>query len=378
MKPVGHEKSTECCQVSAGTLCITPGSRLDAETAGPLWRKTLDALQSDDVRQVDVQAEQVTYCDVTGIVFLMDIRARCEARRMAFALHDFPEQFEHLFDLFDPDALQDRAVKKTQRSSLPEEVGATAAALWRDMRAMVSFTGECCCAAVYALTHPARARCGEMLLIIEKAGVNAFPIVAMLGFLLGLILAFQSAVPMAQFGAGIYVSNLVSISLLRELGPLITAIILAGRSGSAFAAELGTMKVNDEINALLIMGFNPVRFLAVPRVLAAMIVMPLLTVFANLFGLIGAGIVVCGMGYPLVTYYNRVLSSVHVNDFVGGLFKAVVFGMLVAGIGCLRGLQTGSGAQAVGDSTTRSVVSGIVLIVVTDGLFAVLFYHLGI
>jgi phospholipid/cholesterol/gamma-HCH transport system permease protein len=183
---------------------------------------------------------------------------------------------------------------------------------------------------------------------------------------------------MAQFGAGIYVSNLVSISLLRELGPLITAIILAGRSGSAFAAELGTMKVNDEINALLIMGFNPVRFLAVPRVLAAMIVMPLLTVFANLFGLIGAGIVVCGMGYPLVTYYNRVLSSVHVNDFVGGLFKAVVFGMLVAGIGCLRGLQTGSGAQAVGDSTTRSVVSGIVLIVVTDGLFAVLFYHLGI
>jgi len=157
-----------------------------------------------------------------------------------------------------------------------------------------------------------------------------------------------------------------------------TAILLAGRSGSAFAAEIGAMKVNEEVNALMTMGIDPVRFLVVTRVLAATLMIPVLTVFAELAGLVGGAIVVLSFGYPLVTYVNQAFSFVSVTDLLGGLLKAGVFGILVAGVGCLRGLQTRTGASAVGDSTTSAVVSGIVLIAVTDGVFSVAYYYLGI
>jgi len=213
---------------------------------------------------------------------------------------------------------------------------------------------------------------------MEAAGVNAVPIILLLGFLIGLILAFQMAGPMAQYGAGIFVMDLVAITVIRELGPLITAIIVAGRSGSAFAAEIGTMKVNDEVNALITMGLNPVSYLAVPKVLAGILVMPLLTILTNLAGIIGAALVVLSMGYPLVTIINRVVNSVGLDDLATGLGKTLVFGLLIAGIGCLRGLQTKAGAQSVGVSTTSAVVSGIILIIVADGVFGVIFYYLGI
>jgi phospholipid/cholesterol/gamma-HCH transport system permease protein len=157
-----------------------------------------------------------------------------------------------------------------------------------------------------------------------------------------------------------------------------TAIILAGRSGSAFAAEIGTMKVNEEINALTTMGLDPVRFLVVTRVIAAVLMTPLLTLFSNLMGLAGGMMVFLSFDFPLVTYYQEVLGAVQLRDLLGGLAKSLVFGILVAGIGCLRGLQTRTGASAVGLSTTRAVVSGIVLIVLADGVFSVVFYYLGI
>jgi phospholipid/cholesterol/gamma-HCH transport system permease protein len=183
---------------------------------------------------------------------------------------------------------------------------------------------------------------------------------------------------MRQFGAEIFIADLIGLSMIRELGPLLTAIILAGRSGSAFAAELGTMKVNEEIDALTTMGLEPVRFLAVPRVIAAVAMTPLLSVFTSLFGLIGGAVVMLSLGFPLVTYVDRIVAAVHPGDFLQGLFKALAFGIVVAGIGCLRGLQTRTGASAVGDSTTSAVVSGLILIAVVDGIFAVVFYCLGI
>jgi len=250
--------------------------------------------------------------------------------------------------------------------------------LWHDLRVLVSFVGELAAALGVALRNPRRIRWRDALLVAENAGVNATPIVALISFLIGLIMAFQSAVPMRQFGAEIYVADLVALSMLRELGPLMTAIILAGRSGSAFAAELGTMKVNEEINALTTMGLDPVRFLVVTRVLAAVVMTPLLTLFANLMGLVGGAVVFLSLDFPLVTYGQQVVGAVHLGDLVGGLMKSLVFGVLVAGIGCLRGLQTATGASAVGLSTTRAVVSGIVLIVLADGLFSVIFYQLGV
>ncbi|MBA5867706.1 MAG: MlaE family lipid ABC transporter permease subunit [Nitrospira sp. CR1.3] len=263
-------------------------------------------------------------------------------------------------------------------ASLVEQIGRAALMLRNDIVTLIAFVGELCMALGRALRHPGLVRWKDALVTAELAGANALPIVALLGFLLGLIMAFQSAIPMRQFGADIYVANLIGLSMLRELGPLLTAIILAGRSGSAFAAELGTMKVSEELDALTTMGLEPVGFLVVPRVIAAVAMTPLLAVWAGFLGLIGGAVVMLSLGFPLVTYIIQVKSAVTVGDMVGGLSKSFVFGIVVAAIGCLRGLQTKSGASAVGDSTTRAVVSGLVLITLVDGVFAVIFYYLGI
>ena len=217
-------------------------------------------------------------------------------------------------------------------------------AVWRDVVVLIAFVGQLSAALASAARRPHLVRWKDALLTAELAGVNALPIIMLLGFLLGLIMAFQSAIPMRQFGADIYVANLIGLSMLRELGPLLTAIILAGRSGSAFAAELGTMKVSEEIDALTTMGLEPVRFLVVPRVIAAVAMTPLLSVFAGLLGLIGGAVVMLSLGFPLVTYVIQVKSAVTVGDLIGGLGKSFVFGIVVAAIGCLRGLQTKSGA----------------------------------
>lgn len=188
----------------------------------------------------------------------------------------------------------------------------------------------------------------DAFLVAGTAGVNALPIVGLISFLVGPIIAFQAAIPMKQSGAEIFVADLIATAMLRELGPLVTAIVLAGRSGLAFAAEIGTMKINEEINALTTMGLDPVRFLVVTRVIAAVLMTPLLSVFANLMGLVGGAIVVLSLGYPLVTYVNQVPGAADFVDLIGGLSKAFVFGLIAAGIGCLRGLQTKTRASAAG------------------------------
>ena len=218
-----------------------------------------------------------------------------------------------------------------------EHIGRATVAVWRDVVVLIAFVGQLSAALASAARRPRLVRWKDALLTAELAGVNALPIIMLLGFLLGLIMAFQSAIPMRQFGADIYVANLIGLSMLRELGPLLTAIILAGRSGSAFAAELGTMKVSEEIDALTTMGLEPVRFLVVPRVIAAVAMTPLLSVFAGLLGLIGGAVVMLSLGFPLVTYVIQVKSAVTVGDLIGGLGKSFVFGIVVAAIGCLRG-----------------------------------------
>ncbi|WP_020146664.1 ABC transporter permease [Thioalkalivibrio sp. ALJ15] len=240
------------------------------------------------------------------------------------------------------------------------------------------FIGELTRALGSALVHPRQVRWGDTFRVAEAAGFQALPIVSLIAFLLGVILAFQSAIAMRQFGGEIFVANLVAVSLFRELGPLMMAILLAGRSGAAFAAEIGTMKVNEEVNALKTMGLDPVRFLVLPKVLAGILVAPLLALYANMIGLLGAAVVMQGFGIPWTAFFNQVTVALSLSDLFSGLFKAVIFGLLIAGVGCLRGLQTASGAAAVGISTTSAVVTSIILIVVFDGLFAVLFYHMGV
>jgi phospholipid/cholesterol/gamma-HCH transport system permease protein len=201
--------------------------------------------------------------------------------------------------------------------------------------------------------------------------------VALISLLLGLIMAFMSSLQLKMFGANVYVASLVAVAMVKELGPIMTAVIVAGRSGSAFAAEIGTMIVNDEVNALLTMGFDPTRFLAVPKVLAAVFVVPVLTLYADLFAILGGLIVgVVGLDLTVYTYVQQTQGSIRIFDIVSSLVKAVVFAMLVSGIGCQRGFQVRGGPESVGTSTTSAVVSAIFLIIVVDSAFAIILHYI--
>jgi phospholipid/cholesterol/gamma-HCH transport system permease protein len=242
----------------------------------------------------------------------------------------------------------------------------------------VAFLGEVIVTGLLTLLRPGRLRWRELTRHLDEAGTRAFPLAVLLGVLLGVILAFQSAIPLRRFGAEIFVPNLVGISLMRELGPLMAGVILAGRTGSAYAAELGTMTVNEEVAALRIMGIDPMALLVLPRVLAGMLVMPVISLLLTLAGLGGMTAIMGLLGFPLETVLQQLRSFVDLTDLLGGLAKSVVFGLAIASIGCRAGLGAGRGPRAVGDAATAAVVGGIVSIVVLDGAFAVIYERLGL
>src|SRR5262249_27906783 len=279
---------------------------------------------------------------------------------------------------FDPKVLEHDLDPEPPRRPAVEEIGIAAFGLWRDARLQISFIGEVVAALGHVVRSPSSVRWKDVWRICEQVGADALPIVALISFLLGMILAFQSAVPMKRFGAEIFVADLIGLAMLRELGPLMTAILLAGRSGAAFAAEIGTMRVNQEVAGLTTMGLSPVRFLVTPRIIAALFMTPLLTLFADLVGLLGGALTMQTFSIPFVSFLSEVDTAVQLQDFLAGFVKSFVFALLVAGIGCLRGLQTKAGASAVGESATRARVSAITLLVVVDGLFAVAYYLLNI
>ncbi|MBI3855323.1 MAG: ABC transporter permease, partial [Planctomycetes bacterium] len=282
-----------------------------------------------------------------------------------------------LLELFPPEPVEPMA-PEPEKPSLSEETGRATMAVLRDMGRQVAFIGELIASAGRAILRPSEIRWSDTIRIAEQAGVNALPIISLMGFLIGLILAFQSASQLKVLGAEVFVADLVAVSVVRELGPLMTAILLAGRSGAAFAAEIGTMKVNEEVDALTTMGLQPLRFLVLPRMLAGLVMGPILTIYFDLVALVGGAVVVGSFGHGLRTFTQHVQNALTVTMFLSGMIKTVVFGLIIAGIGCQRGLETGTGAVAVGLSTTRSVVAGILLTILVDGVFAGVYFALGI
>lgn len=264
------------------------------------------------------------------------------------------------------------------RRGLAYNVGRLACEHAQAVRANCAFLGETVVRGLMMLAKPRQFRFGDCALAFERAGFDGLPISTLIGLLLGLILAFESAASLKMFGAEVYVADLIAIGLFRELGPLITAIILAGRSGSAFAAEIGTMKVDEELDALTTMGLPPVRFLVLPRIVAAALVMPVLTVFAELAGLIGGCIVLQLMGVPASVFWKHVISSSSAFMIAFGLAKGALFGLLIGFVGCAAGMRTRNTADGVGVAATNAVVGGIVTIAVADGLLAVVCYVFGI
>ena len=259
------------------------------------------------------------------------------------------------------------------------EVGKTVLHGLKDAKGLVYFVGEAILAVVALLRGKARFRPVDMVLCIQEAGPSALPIVTLISLLVGLILAFVGAVQLSMFGAQIYIADLVGLGTVREMGALMTAVIMSGRTGAAYAAQLGTMNVNSEIDALKTMGISPVEFLVLPRILALVLMMPLLALYADLMGIIGGALVtVSAFDVSLIQYYNETRRAVHLHDFGIGIGKSLVFAMLIAVAGCMRGMQCGRSASAVGDAATAAVVNSIVYIVVADSLITLISSRFGV
>ncbi|VGO13760.1 putative phospholipid ABC transporter permease protein MlaE [Pontiella desulfatans] len=360
-------------------LQLSVSGRLDAAAASSLWPRLHRQLRQKGIESIILEGSGIEYCDGAGSALLVYVRQAARRLNAQLEFQGLQPGIAGMLELYpihewaEPDVPSPASGR-----GLVEEIGKTFWTTLMGLRDHIAFLGELSLGLAKAIVRPAGVRAKDFLIVVEESGPKALPIISMLGFLVGLIMAFQGAVLMKQFGAEIYIADFVGISVARELGPLITAIIVAGRTGSAFAAELGTMKVNEEIDALTTMGLDPVRFLVIPRVLAATLMTPLLAVMTNLAGFMGGAVVMKGLQFPLVTYVNRLLGAVTAADYLGGLAKALVFGFLIAAAGCNCGLRTGEGASAVGNSATRAVVSSITMIVIADGIFAVLFYYLGI
>jgi len=310
--------------------------------------------------------------DTAMLTFLHRVLDICSARGIEADRDGLPAGVRRLLGL--ADAVPERSGARAEERHVPwlERLGTAAIAVGHDVLDCLRFLGEVTLALGRALRFQARFQMSELFFIIQQCGVQALPIVTLISFLLGLILAFMGAVQLVRFGATIYVADLVGLAMAREMGAVMTAIVMAGRTGAAFAAQLGTMRVTEEIDALSTFGLSPMEFLVVPRMIALCLMMPLLCLYADFMGILGGMVVAREMlDITLTQYVHETIAAVSLTNFGLGVFKSAVFGVLIAVAGCLRGMQSGTNASAVGDAATQAVVTSIVLIIVTDGLFAV-------
>lgn len=352
-----------------GEAVLAVTGRLDVTTVPRLWPQATRIAQRGGVAVLDLAGLEAI--DSAGAVLLATIAPEAELRGAPQPAAAVLERTRRALAAAPPPAPPTAWHPIT-------DLGRATVRRGRGVLDGIAFTGETVVTIARAIRHPRLLRWGDLLRFLDEVGTRALPLTLLLGFLIGVILAYQSSIPLRRFGAEVFVPNLVGISLLRELGPLLAGVVLAGRTGSAFAAEIGTMKVNEEVDALRVMGIDPAAMLVLPRLAAAALAMPALTLAMNLAGLAGMTLIMSTLGYPWAAVQGQLQQWLTLTDLMGGLFKAVCFGVIIAGIGCRAGLSTGSGPRAVGDSATAAVVGGIVAIVALDGIFAVLFFRLGI
>ena len=369
-----------CERQADDTLLVHLVGHWTIHTPAPVVTELFQQLDaSPPVRRLAFAAQELAAWDSRLLTLLRQVMEASTPRRIVVDQQGLPDGIRRLLALAAAVPEREGARRGAARPSWLASIGTAVLAGWQGARDMLGFIGETVLACLRLVVGKARFRRSDLMLFVQESGVQALGIVTLISFLIGLILAFMGAVQLQQFGAQIFVADLVGLGMTREMGCVMTGIIMAGRTGAAFAAQLGTMQVNEEIDALQTMGIPPMEFIVLPRMLALMLMMPLLCVYADMMGmlaglLIGTGI----LDLSVVEYINETRKAVHLVDFGVGLGKSVVFGALVALAGCLRGMQCGRSASAVGAAATSAVVTGIVWIIATDGLFAVITQRLGI
>lgn len=313
------------------------------------------------------------------LTFLLAVREQALADSIEFDQQALPEGVRGLIRLATVVPERSGSRRETVRPPFLARVGTGWIAFSRSGGEALAFIGDATLSLGRLLTGRAQVRGGDLALLLQQCGAQALPIVALISILVGLILAFVGSVQLKLFGAQIFVANLVAVGMTREMGAMMAAIIMAGRTGAAFAAQLGTMQVNEEIDALKTLGVQPIDFLVLPRMVALILMMPLLCIYANVLGIAGGFVVGVGMlDLPPVQYWNQTIAWLKPGDLAFGIGKSVIFGVIIAISGCLRGIQAGRSAAAVGEAATSAVVTAIIWIIVADGLAAVMSNVLGI
>ena len=324
-----------------------------------------------------VDGARIEALDTAGAWVLQKLLRRLRDEGAAVQVRDLRPEFAKLLEVV-AQHVADQADKPAPAAcpspTALERVGRSAAAAFEQAVALLGFVGESAVALAGCVAHPARFRWRPILYNIRSAGFDALPIVGLLSFLLGIVVAYQGADQLRQYGANIFVADLVGLSMLREFAPLITAIIIAGRSGSAYAAQIGTMAVTEEIDAMRTLGIAPLDLLVLPKIIALLIALPLLTVFADVLGVFGGMIMArAQLGVGFGEFLDRFVKAVSMTAYLIGIGKAPVFAAIIAVVGCFQGFRTKGGADSVGRQTTRSVVQSIFLVIVADALFSIAF-----
>jgi len=358
--------------------CLALRGVLAVDNATPALAAVRAAVAGLPAGALTVDLCGLQYCDAAGAAVLCEINRVCHATQRRLCFTGATAKVQGLLALLNMDLLaRPVCLIHPPRPHIVLRLGAAGLQFAADIRALLFFVQDALMALGYSLLHPRAIRRRELLVYLDRVGVDAVPITMLINFLLGVTLAFLGAEQLRQFGADIYVADLVGIAMAQQIGPIMTGILLAGRSGAAFAAEIGTMKVAEEVDALVAMGFDPQRFLVMPKVLAALIAMPCLLLIASATGIIGGALV--GMSFLGLTadaYFNETYKALSLWIIMQGMLKGVAFAVLAAGVGCMRGLQVRGGAEGVGRSTTSAVVSGIFLIIIANALFTLLFQYI--
>ena len=339
--------------------------------------KTIKA--QSHIKTITFDAGALSTWDTGLLIFLAKILAFCLKHNISVDQEGLPGGVRRLLALASKVPERKGARKKIGHVSFLARTGEYAVVFGHSILETLGFIGEIFQSFLRILVGKGQFRGSDLLLYIQECGAQALPIASLISILVGLILAFVGAIQLKMFGAQIYVADLVGIAMVREMGAIMTGIIMAGRTGASYAAQIGTMQVNEEIDALKTLGIPPIDFLVMPRMIALALMMPLLTLYANIMGILGGMIVgVFGLDLSFVQYYNETKGAVKFNDLWIGLFSGFVFGILVATAGCMRGMQCGRSASAVGEATTSAVVTGIVSIVVATAIITVICNILGI
>jgi phospholipid/cholesterol/gamma-HCH transport system permease protein len=337
----------------------------------------LAALSALSRSEIVVDGARIEALDTAGAWVLQKLLRRLRGEGSAVQVRDLRPEFGKLLEVVGRQAADEADTPSpvaSAPSSMLEGLGRSSAAACEQAVALLGFVGESAVALAGCVAHPARLRWRPILYNIRSAGFNALPIVGLLSFMLGIVVAYQGADQLRQYGASIFVADLVGLSMLREFAPLITAIIIAGRSGSAYAAQIGTMSVTEEIDAMRTLGIAPMDLLVLPKILALLIALPLLTVFADVLGVFGGMIMArAQLGVGFGEFLDRFVRAVSITAYLVGICKAPVFAAIIAVVGCFQGFRTKGGADSVGRQTTRSVVQSIFLVIVADALFSIAF-----